>query len=386
MSNGFRYSQNQFYFIDSLVPDLWLPDAACTVFEKAFSLKLDNETGLYLVSDSLHQQLLGQNNNVTFTIGPGTDPTTGQSSDKTFEITMPYWAFDLQADFPLTPNKTNYFPLRRASSNSTQYTLGRAFLQAAYVIADYESQNFSVNAAKFPEQGAKENLVQIPGKLTQTQSSGNSKKSSSLSGGAIAGIAIGAVAAIAIIALAAFFIWRKKRRAQHMPAEKDERSSDPPAQTADPYGLRQEMDANPEAVPPALVGGMQRPKAPYSEVDGSESSLHEAPTSGGAMSEMEGSDPKYGPPRGPPRIHHNVFEMDTGQHNAQEMETPVHTPKSTPAGSPISRPGQQLGAGTSASGGAPSPLGPGSATSHSPGGTSPMGRSPRSPAAGPNIR
>ncbi|KAF2102532.1 acid protease, partial [Rhizodiscina lignyota] len=213
-SNGFRYSQNQFYFIDSLVPDLWLPDEACTVFEKAFSLTYDNDTQMYLVSKALREQLLGQNNSVTFTIGPGNDINTGNQSDKTFTITLPYWAFDLAADIPLTPNSTHYFPLRRASDNATQYTLGRTFLQAAYVVADYESGNFSVNAALFPEQGAQEQLVPILAKLTQTAgpTNGSGDSSSSLGGGAIAGIVIGAIAAIAIVGLAAFFIWRKKRR------------------------------------------------------------------------------------------------------------------------------------------------------------------------------
>jgi hypothetical protein len=41
-------------------------------------------------------------------------------------------AFDLQAHWSIYPSTTNYFPLRRAA-NDTQYTLGKKFLQEAYV-------------------------------------------------------------------------------------------------------------------------------------------------------------------------------------------------------------------------------------------------------------
>jgi hypothetical protein len=63
---------------------------------------------------------------LTFMLGNTVD------GGQTVSIDLPYNAFDLQADYPIYPNATNYFPLRRAS-NDTQYTLGRVFLQEAYV-------------------------------------------------------------------------------------------------------------------------------------------------------------------------------------------------------------------------------------------------------------
>jgi hypothetical protein len=67
-------------------------------------------------------------------------------------ITLPYDAFDLQLSYPYLPNTTYadpskyYFPLRQAA-NETQYVLGRAFLQEAYLITDYERNNFSIHQA-----------------------------------------------------------------------------------------------------------------------------------------------------------------------------------------------------------------------------------------------
>lgn len=111
-----------FAFIDSTVPHIWLPLKSCVAFEKAFGITYDNSTDRYLVSDSLHDQLLSQNASVTFILG--NDIVGGQ----TVEITLPYLSFDLQANYILHNESSRYFPLRRAD-NDTQYTLGRTFLQ-----------------------------------------------------------------------------------------------------------------------------------------------------------------------------------------------------------------------------------------------------------------
>jgi hypothetical protein len=58
----------------------------------------------------------------------GVTPKGGPSVD----IVLPYAAFDLEASYPLVRHPTRYFPLKRAA-NDSQYTLGRAFLQEAYV-------------------------------------------------------------------------------------------------------------------------------------------------------------------------------------------------------------------------------------------------------------
>jgi hypothetical protein len=107
--------------IDSTVPHIWLPIDSCYEFERAFNLTWDNNTELYLLSDSQHAALLANDANVTFTFS---------NQGTSLNITLPYAAFDLMVDYPIISTPTRYFPLKRAS-NESQYTLGRTFLQEA---------------------------------------------------------------------------------------------------------------------------------------------------------------------------------------------------------------------------------------------------------------
>ena len=119
-------SESIYAFIDSTDPNIWLPDDACDAFENAFGLTLDDDSGLYLINDTHHSTLVDANAEVSFKL------SNVRSGGETVTITLPYAAFDLTAEAPLVDNQSYYFPLKRAS-NSTQYTLGRTFLQEAYV-------------------------------------------------------------------------------------------------------------------------------------------------------------------------------------------------------------------------------------------------------------
>lgn len=114
--------------IDSTLPYLWLPREVCDRFETAFGLRYDNDSSLYLVNDTVRAQLKQLNPTVSFTLGEGT--TSGTGKENSVVIKLPYAAFDLQVSWPLMKNQTKYFPLKR-TTNSTQYTLGRTFLQEA---------------------------------------------------------------------------------------------------------------------------------------------------------------------------------------------------------------------------------------------------------------
>ncbi len=141
-------------FIDSTVPHIWLPLEACKAFEKAFGLIYDVENEMYPVNNALHQKLVAQNASITFTLG------NSDSGGQTIDIVLPYDSFDLQAQPPYTANATKYFPLRRAA-NETQYTLGRTFLQEAYLTVDWERGNFSVSQCLFNPDKMQENLIAI---------------------------------------------------------------------------------------------------------------------------------------------------------------------------------------------------------------------------------
>ena len=111
--------------IDSTVPYIYLPLDVCEMFEDTLGIEWDDEVQAYLVNDTLHSALQAQNSTVTFSLG---DPSTAQIVN----ISLRYSAFDLTATYPLVTNRSHYFPLMRAT-NENQYTLGRTFLQEAYV-------------------------------------------------------------------------------------------------------------------------------------------------------------------------------------------------------------------------------------------------------------
>ena len=113
-------------FVDSTDPNIWLPEDVCDAFERAFGLTLDEKSGLYLVNETHRNTLLNSDARVSFRLSD-----VRQGGD-TVTITLPYPAFDLTAENPLVEDKSRYFPLKRAK-DSTQYTLGRVFLQEAWV-------------------------------------------------------------------------------------------------------------------------------------------------------------------------------------------------------------------------------------------------------------
>ena len=218
-------------YIDSTVPQIWLPLDACREFEDTFGLMYDDATELYLVNNSLHNQLLSQNPNITFTLG------VGSSGGDTIDIVLPYASFDLTALPPYQglANQSLYFPLRRAA-NETQYTLGRTFLQEAYLIVDWENANFSVSQCVWPSQMGQSIIAIEPpleGDASNYGQTPNASSSPALSIGAIVGIVIGAVAVISILLLLLALYYRRTRRRnaqdkveQGIPEMSEERGND----------------------------------------------------------------------------------------------------------------------------------------------------------------
>jgi len=117
-------SEGHLTYIDATVPQIWLPQDACTLFEDAFGLTSNDTINRYLVNNTLREQLQSRNPSISFIIG--NDINGGPNVN----ITLPYHAFDLTLDKPIVNSTQYYFPLRRAA-NDTQTTLGRTFLQEA---------------------------------------------------------------------------------------------------------------------------------------------------------------------------------------------------------------------------------------------------------------
>jgi Eukaryotic aspartyl protease len=286
-------------YIDSTIPHIWLPVQVCQNFERAFGLTWDPELELYLVNDTLHANLLADNPTVTLTIA------SSVNGGDVVDIEMPYGAFDLQAREPLTSNGTSrYFPLRRAQ-NETQYALGRAFLQQAYLIVDYNRNNFSVSQAVFPDTGVAEHRIPI---LDPSQSgTANSTSSNAQRGddkitpGTIAGIVIGVIVA-ALIAVAATVLYLQRRRFnRHRQREQEEAAASAQQQ---PF-CKPELDAKDPAVDSPRQRSSEAEKAELAgsmsyvmelssgaglEADGDRGFPKKMPGSGVDVAELEGSE------------------------------------------------------------------------------------------------
>lgn len=223
-------------FVDSTEAQIWLPVDACEAFETAFGLTYNDTNGFYLVDDALHTQLQAQNASVTFTLGNTTN------GGEAVNITLPYASFDLLLTPPaanLTSN-TKYFPLRRAD-NDTQYTLGRTFLQEAYLTVDWERQNFSISECVFPE-NMQETLVAIQSPRDMTSSGGSST-------GKTVGIAVGVVVGVLVIAAAiGVYLWKKHQAKRESEKEKAEKAKmlDNDIEDQHRQGFKQELGVDNE--------------------------------------------------------------------------------------------------------------------------------------------
>ncbi|CAG8977976.1 hypothetical protein HYALB_00001857 [Hymenoscyphus albidus] len=220
--------------IDSSTPYLWLPQSVCDRFAQTLGLSFNSSLDLYTFDENSaqHDTLMNSQLSFTFTLSDvGTSPMN-------INITLPYAAFDLQLSVPFpglnatygAPDSTKYyFPIKRAT-NEAQYTIGRAFLQEAYVITDYERNTFSVHQAIHttnPILGTNIIAIDRPNNSTftgpnnsTTSPEGSSKPTRKMAIGAIVGIVVGAAAIIALSILL-FFCLRRRKLNPKQPSSED---------------------------------------------------------------------------------------------------------------------------------------------------------------------
>jgi hypothetical protein len=130
--------------IDTATSLYWLPKELCKIVADTFHLKYNSTTGLYLINEPLHDELSQLNASISFTLS--NDPVSGKS----VSLYLPYDAFELKMTREYGPAHawSRFFPMREAT-NESQITLGRAFLQETYLIANYETKNFSIHQRTF---------------------------------------------------------------------------------------------------------------------------------------------------------------------------------------------------------------------------------------------
>lgn len=195
-------------YIDSTVSQLWLPEAICDQFEKAFHLTYNNESGLYFVDDKTHEQLVELNPTIAFQFGNDLSPSSSNST----EIVLPYAAFDLWIRAPNSSasNALRYFPIRRSKDDS-QNTIGRVLLQEAYLIVDHDRKSFNLSQANFSDPMPDFDIRSIfsPGTVFPSDDHG-------LSSGVKAGISIAALTASLLVLVGVLLCWWRPRRSKKM--------------------------------------------------------------------------------------------------------------------------------------------------------------------------
>lgn len=196
------------------------------------------------------------------------------------EIKVPFALLNLTLKSPIVDTPTQYFPCRPFDSDGSEYHLGRAFLQAAFLGMNWGTSKWWLAQAPGPgsltssiasitngtkslttsapsdfwEESWKQALNDLPNPQSSGSSNKNEERNHSLSGGAIAGAAVGAsVGGLSLLGLA-FFFWRRKRanrraedqaESQRWEAQAKEVSTHPPPIMQCAYGPA-ELGAEPD--------------------------------------------------------------------------------------------------------------------------------------------
>ncbi|EKD17431.1 uncharacterized protein L3040_005033 [Drepanopeziza brunnea f. sp. 'multigermtubi'] len=241
---------------DSSTPFLWLPPSVCERFATALGLSYNTSLNLYTFDDnpSQHDVLAASQLSFTFTFADML------SAPSTVDITLPYDAFDLQLKYPAIPGTgfgdpdatKYYFPLRQAE-NEAQYTIGRAFLQEAYLIADYERNTFSIFQALHPSDSVTNTSIHEINPPSDSPLTGGpgTPKASKLTTGAIIGISAGAFVSVASMAVAIVYLCFRKRQKQARDSDSEKSSSSSPS-SLPRSGSPLDHEVNHKATPPPI--------------------------------------------------------------------------------------------------------------------------------------
>lgn len=102
-------------FIDSLVPEIWLPVDICKQFGQTFNLTWHDKAQLYTVNEDAHGALVAQNPQFTFELSQ----VGGSADDNSItKIALPYAAFDLNLTAPTAANEKRWVPLKQTQNSS----------------------------------------------------------------------------------------------------------------------------------------------------------------------------------------------------------------------------------------------------------------------------
>ncbi|OTA87781.1 hypothetical protein M434DRAFT_134725 [Hypoxylon sp. CO27-5] len=228
--------------IDGCSPYLSLPRSTCDALANNLPVTYNEGLGLYYwnTNDPKYTQIVNSASALEFVFAAG-------SNTQNVSILVPFRHLNLTLTAPLVDSPTQYFPCYTGPFR--QYTLGRAFLQDAFVGANWGTKSWwlaqapgpnipspsvveladgdstirsSSNdwkeswsgswTALTPDQVDSSATVSVPSAPSETLSQSTPNSSSSLSTGAQAGIGVGVgIAGLAIIGAIVFFFLRRRK-------------------------------------------------------------------------------------------------------------------------------------------------------------------------------
>ncbi|KAI0525762.1 aspartic peptidase domain-containing protein [Xylaria bambusicola] len=217
------YNESVTAMIDSSTPYLWLPSHVCDRFASALNLTWNETLGLYVFSNNDVLDSYRSAPGLSFTFTFSSADNTGNFGAPTnmtgiVNITVSANAFIQSLQYPFMNHidygapAIPYFPLKRAE-NSSQLTIGRSFLQEAYMITNYETSTFSIHKARFPDNPLRNTSIftiahslnsPYPGPPIKEESKGITQNQIA---GVVVGLCLGAIALVTTIVL----VRRRKR-------------------------------------------------------------------------------------------------------------------------------------------------------------------------------
>lgn len=241
--------------IDTTTPYLVLPQTVCDRFADSFNLTWSDTFGVYLFDPKTTQfsDYLSADSGLSFSFTISSYDNADNYGNPlqlpgVVNITVSSAAFAQLLRYPFKDaiawdqSSVPYFPLKRAN-DSGPYIIGRAFMQEAYMIMDYDRSQFSVHQALFPE-NAETNYS-----LTKIERSADSPYPAYVDDDAGKGLSTGqtvgiVVAAFAVGSAIGVTIWcccrrrrRRQRDAQQQPDpidEEDDKESSGSIETVQP--------------------------------------------------------------------------------------------------------------------------------------------------------
>lgn len=155
--------------VDGCTPYMSLPKSTCDALAAELPLTYNEDLGLYFwkKDDPKYSQIVNSASALEFTF-------LGGSNTQNVSISVPFCHLNLTIEPPLVPEKRQYFP---CYTGSDKYVLGRAFLQDAFVGANWGSSTWWLAQAPGPNIPTS-SVVEIADGDTTIQKSTNDWKES----------------------------------------------------------------------------------------------------------------------------------------------------------------------------------------------------------------